>query len=426
MVQAGEQESKKPRTKADLDCGDAKPQAVAVDPAGIPGELAALPQWVVWQYEWRDGKWTKVPIDPKNGRKASSTNPSTWSTLAEALKSHHPDKTDGIGFVFAADDPFCGIDVDDCLDPNTGEVVAWAVPILDRFPTYAEISPSRTGIKLFIRGQKKPEWKCKRNYESGKVEIYDRKRFFAVTGQRFGNAPTLVSEEQSALEWLYYIVWGQQYRRSTSEAYENKTLQATVDASDTAIIEAASRAKNGADFLRLWGGDTSAYGGDDSSADLALCNYLAFYARTPERIDQLFRKSGLMREKWNRQDYREGTIALALEGKTEFWTPAEKRGRIIFGKRAVETNGHASSNNPPPGDPPDGNEGETPELIQESKPIIHLTDRGNALRLVLRYGQEIRHCLPWKKWLVWEESRWRIDATAGVTRAAKETVAYLF
>jgi len=71
----------------------------------------------------------------------------------------------------------------------------------------------------------------------------------------------------------------------------------------------ARRARNGGTFSRLWAGDTSAHGGDDSAADLALCNLLAFWTgRDAERMDRLFRQSGLMREKW---DQRHGAQTMA-------------------------------------------------------------------------------------------------------------------
>ncbi len=64
----------------------------------IPEVLRAYPQWVGWRYEARDGKRTKVPYDAKTGERASSTDPSTWSTYeqARAVKNHY----DGLGFVF--------------------------------------------------------------------------------------------------------------------------------------------------------------------------------------------------------------------------------------------------------------------------------------------------------------------------------------
>ena len=67
-------------------------------------------------------------------------------------------------------------------------------------------------------------------------------------------------------------------------------------------------------------GDVSAYGGDESSADLALMNILAFWTGCDEsRMERLFGLSALgQREKWkSRADYRRSTIARAVDGRTE-------------------------------------------------------------------------------------------------------------
>jgi putative DNA primase/helicase len=82
--------------------------------------------------------------------------------------------------------------------------------------------------------------------------------------------------------------------------------------------------KNGAEFTRLWYGDV---GTDWSSADLALCNFLAFWTgKDPSRMDSLFRQSGLMRDKWDRKArtgeiYGEGTIQIAIEGCNGTYDP---------------------------------------------------------------------------------------------------------
>jgi putative DNA primase/helicase len=76
--------------------------------------------------------------------------------------------------------------------------------------------------------------------------------------------------------------------------------------------------QNGRRFWALWTGDDSLYK-SPSEADLALCRILSFYTGCDAaRIDRLFRESGLMREKWERDDYSERTIAkaIALTGET--------------------------------------------------------------------------------------------------------------
>jgi putative DNA primase/helicase len=77
-------------------------------------------------------KWTKVPIDPKSGHNASPTDAATWSDFATAVaywQAHHSDIA-GIGYVFSADDPFTGIDLDDARDAETGNLLQWAAEIV--------------------------------------------------------------------------------------------------------------------------------------------------------------------------------------------------------------------------------------------------------------------------------------------------------
>jgi primase-polymerase (primpol)-like protein len=50
--------------------------------------------------------------------------------LAEAEEAARKNDYDGIGFVFTAHDPFCGVDLDSCVDPETGEIEPWATEIL--------------------------------------------------------------------------------------------------------------------------------------------------------------------------------------------------------------------------------------------------------------------------------------------------------
>ena len=85
--------------------------------------------------------------------------------------------------------------------------------------------------------------------------------------------------------------------------------------SDADVVARASRARNGAQFAALWAGDWRSRYGSQSEADLALCSHLAFWCDgDAARVDTLFRQSGLMREKWNRADYRGWTLERACSG----------------------------------------------------------------------------------------------------------------
>ncbi len=93
-----------------------RPQVAAEE---IPHVLKSIPHWVCWKYVERAGKPTKCPVHPRLGWNASAKDPQSWGTFAEALATcQNSDKLAGIGFVFSDDDPFCGLDLDDCLDES--------------------------------------------------------------------------------------------------------------------------------------------------------------------------------------------------------------------------------------------------------------------------------------------------------------------
>lgn len=165
------------RSKKEIEAGAERPQALAVEPAGIPAELRECSQWVAWRYERRGEKWTKVPIDPKTGRMASSTDAATWASFDEAFALYQRGAADGVGFVFSTDDPFCGVDLDDCLDQASGDLLPWAAEIVRALNSYTEVSPSGTGVKIYVRAKLPPG-----GNRRGQVEMYDCKRFFCVTG----------------------------------------------------------------------------------------------------------------------------------------------------------------------------------------------------------------------------------------------------
>lgn len=92
---------------------------------------------------------------------------------------------------------------------------------------------------------------------------------------------------------------------------------------DAELLRRAFAARNGEKTRRLYAGDISMHGSDRNVADLALCTSLAFWCGPDEaRIDRLFRGSGLMRDKWDRDDYRQRTIRKAVESCSEFYRPA--------------------------------------------------------------------------------------------------------
>ena len=121
-----------------------------MNPFILPAALkpyAGLPHWVIWRFEERSGKKTKVPFRPKQpSRYASSKDPETWSDYQTALNAldDHGD-FDGVGFCLM-DSELAAFDIDDCIDQD-GSIHAWALALIKRCNTYAEITPSGRGLQ---------------------------------------------------------------------------------------------------------------------------------------------------------------------------------------------------------------------------------------------------------------------------------------
>jgi len=100
----------------------------------IPEELKKLDQWVCWKKINQQGKIKKIPIDSSTGRPAATNDPRTWGKLERAIKyyeAHKNDGIEGVGFVFTSTDPHCGIDIDNCRNPDTGELTPTAQDIVN-------------------------------------------------------------------------------------------------------------------------------------------------------------------------------------------------------------------------------------------------------------------------------------------------------
>lgn len=300
-----------------------------------PGELRTVDQFVCWQEEDRGGDVTKVPYSVHGGR-ASSTNPKTWAPFEAAIAHAEEHGMPGVGFVFTEDDPFAGIDLDKCRDSDTGIVAPWARKIVDALDSYTEVSPSGTGLHIFVKATLPG-----RNNRKGPVEMYESGRYFTLTGKHLDGTPAEIHERQDALERLYRHVFKEE--KPAAETNGRGPRPSSLDVGDEDLIALAMRAKNGEKFSRLWRGDTSDYAGDESRADLALCSLLAFWTEgDTARMDHLFRQSGLYRDKWNRHDYRERTFNKVLEGRTEFYQPGEKVSANSNGSRHKKATGKPS------------------------------------------------------------------------------------
>ncbi|QOJ16785.1 MAG: hypothetical protein HRU76_03940 [Phycisphaeraceae bacterium] len=299
---------------------------ISVVRSTVPEALRNRAQWVCWRYITRGGKRTKCPVNARDGGRADSTDPTTWATFDEAVAAWKSGGYAGIGFVFAEDDPYCGIDLDECID-EAGAIVPSAREIIESLNSYTEISPSGRGVKVFIAGRKPQGVGCKSKAIAGfkETEVYDQERFFTATGQHLAGTPEGVEERQDALDVLCARLWPKKRK-----PHLNGTVAAGgFDGDDETLIERASAAKNGGRFAKLWAGDMSLHADDHSAADQALCNLLAFWTvKDAVRMDRLFRRSGLFREKWDQKrgarTYGQMTIAKAIENCPATYSPRRR------------------------------------------------------------------------------------------------------
>jgi putative DNA primase/helicase len=354
----------------------------------IPAELRDRPQWVVFRFEPNPGKPKpkKMPYRVDNpSRRAASDDPASWATFDAAAALVTAGKADAIGYCFAADDPFVGVDLDDGLTEADRASIVLALD------SYTERSVSGAGEHVIVRAHLNGS----RN-RKGPFEVYERERFFVVTGDHIEGTPTTIEERQSQLDDVLsrYL--------PKREPVKNTAAAVPVDLDDRDLIDKALSASNGNEFRALWQGAWDGRYPSQSEADLALCASLAFWTgRDSDRIDRMFRSSGLYREKWERDDYRESTITEAVAGCRAVYTPQ----RVAATVTATE-------------DPEPKRSPSAPVDLR----YFNLNDRGNAERLIARHGPDLRYCYPWASWLIWNGQSWQRDDTGEPARRMKETM----
>lgn len=267
-------------------------------PENIPNELKKLKQWVLWAYfdDKKAKKPIKIPLQP-NGQRAESDNETTWSTFDEVYTAlqNHPHGFNGIGFMFKA--PYVGFDLDDSLDPETEEIDPTALYILSRLNSYTEISPSGKGFHVIVKINKPlPQNRYKKR---GLYECYEEKRFFTFTGNVFKN--------QREVQWR------------TDEAYEvvkkiflkpkaNQTIVHQISSgeklSKEQVYELMKKSKKSHKIQCFLDGNWMMAGNypSQSEAEFAFLEELAFFTQNnPQLMEEIYRESGMYREKWDRR-----------------------------------------------------------------------------------------------------------------------------
>lgn len=268
-------------------------------------------RWVNYKLQTRKGKTTKVPYSPVTGKMASSTKTSDWSTYDEALAV-----SKDVGIVFTPEQNLLGIDIDKCLTDKkiTHEQKEIIADLILEADTYTEISPSGTGIHLFLSISEKMPLFANRH---ANFECYTGGRYFTFTGIPYGETRDVRVVNREEAEKILAIIgypWKKEEVKTTDELSPQTTKLLTVF-SDADLLEKMFHSKNGDKVKAIYDGDLSSFDNDASRADASLCSSLAFWTgKDGVQMERIWLASPLgSREKTQkRKDYRERTINSAI------------------------------------------------------------------------------------------------------------------
>jgi|SRR5690554_4466775 len=376
----------------------------------IPKEMKELNNWVVWREETReDGKKTKVPYNAKTLKGAMSNNPKTWSSLAEAYTCliNEPDLS-GLGFMLNGSGIVC---VD--LDNKDGAMSDQEFKdlfhnVLLEIPSFTEISFSGKGYHIFAKG-KLPQGRRKSKH----VEMYDDTRYIAITGDIFGDYDS-ITEQQDGINTVHERYLG----TSGIEKPAEEVLREIPDSKSITVNEVLKMAKNDEAFMQLYRGEWEELNfPSQSEADSSFAARLAYYTNyNIASMDEVFRSSGLYREKYERKQSG-STYGLLLLENAVAW---------VYNKQAEEKNTELISYDvKKKAKQKNSDTGIDGEVVEEKdKSVVtksRYTDTSNAMEFLREHGDNIRYNYDNKAWFIWNGKFWEWDRKNKIRQFADKT-----
>lgn len=311
-------------------------------------EIKAQPIFGLWSLEERDGRTTKVPYNAITNHRAKSNDSQTWTTFDNAISGLKKYQRTGIAIFLG--NGICGLDIDhikkdiDAYKANPDDENN-LINKIKRMTSdsYMEVSQSGEGIHVIFKALSK-NFKNAFEHENG-YELYYQKRFFALTGN------LLTADESKTPEFKFLNDEQVKNLIKNTVGFRPKKVKAQINfkennLSEDEIMNIILRSKQAEKFKALFTHDISYcqnHYESHSEADLALCSILAFYTRDANKIDAIFRKSKLYRDKWDKKHHGDGatygemTIERAIENTHNGYNMDKQRNSDINIQSLAET-----------------------------------------------------------------------------------------
>lgn len=344
----------------------------------IPNELKELPQWVCHR--------AKRPINPCNNNYAKAGQPQTWSTFDQAITAYKKNNHDGIGFQFN-NNGIVGVDLDKVINED-GTLKPEAAEIVETLDSYTELSPSKRGLHILVKGDIPSEGR-----RMGFLEIYKSGRYFTVTGNIYGSLkPIKERTEQLKQVWEKYF---STIKDENKAGITYDTISNSLGIQDKYLNIGLEKDQT---LIGMWNGIFSGCK-SESEKDLALLGKLLYWCcgdinsaiSAFKRSTFALSKDANHLKKMERSDYLLRTANKALTCLISTAAQDDKNFRLKHD-------------------------------VQE----FTLDDMGNAQRLMTLFGNDLRYSYIKNSWFYWNSKVWLEDETGEINRLADRTVEEMY
>ncbi len=180
------------------------------DATCIPKALGERHQWLIWKLENKPGakKPAKMPYyangKRRTGQQGSESDRAALVDYVTAVAAVAQHQATGIGFAFLPGDGLIGIDLDNVVDPDTGEINERAQRVISACASYTEWSPSGRGFHVYVAG----ETQTAKDNRIG-VEMFCGRQFFTFTGRHLVGTPAEIRTiDEAVLGRLHQTIRG--------------------------------------------------------------------------------------------------------------------------------------------------------------------------------------------------------------------------